>query len=194
MPASTAPIPPRVPRLVAMISGAGRTILNILDQIERGQLRAQLVAVIASRPCEGADKLAARGVPVDTIPGEIAAMDLQRAFESHRADWIVLGGYLKYIHVPPHYRARMVNIHPSLLPRHGGRGMYGLRVHQAVLATGDSISGCTVHLVDDQFDHGAIVLQRSCPVLPGDTPETLGARVMEQELIAFPEALRILIA
>ncbi|MEY4833744.1 MAG: phosphoribosylglycinamide formyltransferase, partial [Planctomycetota bacterium] len=81
--------------------------------------------------------------------------------------------------------------HPALLPRHGGHGMYGHHVHTAVLAAGDAESGCTVHLVDDEYDHGRTIVQRCCPVLPGDTPDALAARVFEQECLAYPEAIRI---
>src|SRR5690606_6846153 len=86
----------------------------------------------------------------------------------------------------------VVNIHPALLPRHGGPGMYGDRVHAAVLAAGDPESGCTVHLADGVYDAGPIVLQKRCEVLPDDTPESLAARVFELELEAYPEALRVL--
>jgi folate-dependent phosphoribosylglycinamide formyltransferase PurN len=88
---------------------------------------------------------------------------------------------------------RVVNIHPALLPSFGGKGLYGLRVHQSVLVSRAKETGCTVHLVDDEYDHGPVILQRRCPVVPGDTPETLAARVFEQEQLAYVEALGMLI-
>jgi phosphoribosylglycinamide formyltransferase-1 len=177
-----------------LLSGSGRTLLNLLDEIDAGRLDAEVALVIASRECLGAQRARERGLHVEVIPGVIPAADLQHRLAAARIAWVVLAGYLKYVNVPPAYVGRVVNIHPALLPRHGGYNMYGDRVHEAVLAAGDHESGCTVHVVDEHFDQGPIILQRSCPVLPGDTPDTLGARVFEQECIAYPEALRLLFA
>jgi phosphoribosylglycinamide formyltransferase-1 len=102
---------------------------------------------------------------------------------------VVLAGYLRLFRVQG-WRGRCINIHPALLPRHGGKGLWGHHVHEAVLAAGDRESGCTVHWVDEQYDHGETILQRRCPVLPGDTPDTLAARVFAEELEALPEAIR----
>ena len=107
------------------------------------------------------------------------------------ADLVVLGGWLSLLRIPPAYAGRVINIHPALLPAFGGKGMYGRRVHAAVIEHGCKLSGCTVHLVDDQYDNGPIVLQRACPVLDDDTPETLAARVFEEEKVAYPEAIRL---
>lgn len=178
-----------VPRLAVLISGGGRLLRNLLDRVEDGTLGAEIPLVIASRPCEGATLAEGRVRNVRIIPGEIPASTLERIFLEFGIDWAVLAGYLRLIRVPESYRGRIVNIHPSLLPRHGGRGMHGRRVHEAVLAAGDLESGCTVHLVDDAYDSGSILHQRRCPVLPGDTPEALAARVFEEELRAYPEAL-----
>jgi phosphoribosylglycinamide formyltransferase-1 len=104
----------------------------------------------------------------------------------------VLAGYLKLVNIPPGYERRVVNIHPALLPGFGGAGMYGHRVHEAVLASGDGESGCTVHFCDEVFDRGPIILQKRCPVLPGDTPDMLAARVFDLECRAYPEALQLL--
>jgi folate-dependent phosphoribosylglycinamide formyltransferase PurN len=177
-----------------LLSGSGRTLLNLLDEINAGRLDAEVALVIASRECLGAQRARERGLHVEVIPGVIPAADLQHRLAGARIAWVVLAGYLKYVNVPPAYVGRVVNIHPALLPRHGGHNMYGDRVHEAVLAAGDHVSGCTVHVVDEHFDQGPIILQRRCPVLPGDTPDTLGARVFEQECIAYPEALRLLFA
>jgi phosphoribosylglycinamide formyltransferase-1 len=174
-----------------MISGGGRTALNLLDAIERGQLAAQLPLVIASGEASpGVQRCRARGLEVVVMPGVIPEADLERVLRAHAIDWVALAGYLKLVRVPGAYRGRIVNIHPALLPKFGGPGMHGRRVHEAVLASGERESGCTVHLCDDAYDTGAIVLQRRCPVLPGDTPDTLAARVFEKECEAYPEALR----
>jgi folate-dependent phosphoribosylglycinamide formyltransferase PurN len=107
------------------------------------------------------------------------------------ADLIVLAGWLCLLEIPAKYVGRILNIHPALLPSFGGMGMYGKKVHEAVLAHGCKVSGCTVHFVDAQYDNGPIVIQRSCPVLEDDTAETLAARVFEQEKLAYPEAIRL---
>jgi phosphoribosylglycinamide formyltransferase-1 len=182
-------------RLAVMLSGSGRTLLNLLDHVDRGALRAVIPLVIASREGLGARRARQRGVPVVLIePGEIPADRLASILTEHRIDWLVLAGYLKLVHIPPAYRGRVVNIHPALLPEFGGPGMYGRHVHEAVLAAGRKVSGCTVHLCDDEYDRGPIILQKSCPVRPDDTPDTLAARVFELECRAYPEALQQLVA
>ncbi len=180
----------RPPRLAVMLSGAGRTYVNLADRIAEGTLDAAVALVVASRECPGADAARARRVPVRVVPGRIPRESLARLFAEFEIDFAVLAGYINYVEIPPGYEGRIVNIHPALLPAHGGRGMYGRRVHEAVLGAGDRESGCTVHLVDDQYDHGPLLLQARCPVLPGDTPDTLAARVFELERDAYPEALR----
>jgi len=181
------------PRLAVLLSGSGRTLLNLLDEIDARRLHAEIALVIASRECLGAERARERNIPTEVLPGRIPAQTLQQRFDSSRIAWGVLAGYLQLLDVPPAYAGRIVNIHPALLPRHGGPGMYGHHVHRAVLDAGDTESGCTVHLVDGEYDHGQTILQRRCPVLPTDTPDTLAARVFEQECIAFPEALRTLL-
>ena len=181
------------PRLCVMVSGGGRTLLTIADEIDAGRLRATIALVIASRECRGVERAGARGFETVVVPGEIEAETLGAMLGARAIDWVVLAGYLRYVHVPPRYRGRIVNIHPALLPAFGGKGMYGERVHAAVLASGATESGCTVHLVDEEYDHGPIVLQARCPVLPGDSVKTLAKRVFELERKAYPEALRRLL-
>ena len=106
-------------------------------------------------------------------------------------DLVVMAGFLKHVLIPEDFDHRVINIHPSLLPSFGGPGMYGHHVHQAVLDRGVKISGCTVHYVDNQYDNGPILLQRSCEVEPDDTADTLAARVFEEECKALPEAIRL---
>lgn len=183
---------PTPPRLLAMLSGGGRTLLNLLDAIDDGRLHAEIVGAIASRPCPGVERAAARGVPTRVVPGVISAADLLALVREHGASWVVLCGYLQKIDLPAELDGRVVNIHPALLPRFGGPGMYGDRVHRAVLEAGEAESGCTVHLCDRGYDTGPIVLQKRCPVLPGDTVATLAARVFELECRAYPEALGML--
>lgn len=180
-------------RLGVMLSGSGRTLVNLLDSIRRGELPARVEVVIASKECLGAQRARDAGIPTLVMPGVIPAEALHAALAPYSIDWLVLAGYLKLVRIPPALEGRVVNIHPALLPEFGGPGMYGHHVHEAVLAAGRRESGCTVHLVDAQYDHGQTILQRRCPVLPGDTPDTLAARVFTEECKAYPEALRLLI-
>ncbi|GJQ29887.1 MAG: phosphoribosylglycinamide formyltransferase [Phycisphaerae bacterium] len=183
--------PGRAPRLAVFISGAGRTLLNLLDAIDRGDLHATIPLVLASRECEGAAKARARGLRTLIEPGEIPAPRLRDILAAHDIDAVALAGYLRRVNLPAEFQGRVVNIHPALLPRHGGPGMFGLRVHQSVLDARDPESGCTVHLVDDAFDTGPILLQRRCTVLPTDTAQSLADRVFLEECRAYPLALAL---
>lgn len=192
------------PRLAVLLSGSGRTMVNLAERIESGTLDAEIAVVVASRACPGAEKARARGLPTLVIPGELAPEEIDRLVADHRADWVVLAGYLRRVPITPALEGRVVNIHPALLPgdgtpgRFGGPGMHGRRVHEAVLdafnAGEVTESGCTVHLCTEGYDDGPVILTRTCPIEPGDTPDTLGARVFAQELDALPAALQLLFA
>jgi phosphoribosylglycinamide formyltransferase-1 len=184
---------PELPRLLIMLSGGGRTMLNLAASIRSGDLPAEIAAVVVSRECAGADAARDLGIPVEVIPGEIPEGDLAALAGGHRAAWVVLAGYLRRVHIPPSLAGRVINIHPALLPKFGGPGMYGRHVHEAVLRAGETESGCTVHLCDGEYDRGRVVLQERCPVMPGDTPESLAARVFEAECRTFPKALRMVL-
>lgn len=184
-------------RLAVLLSGGGRTLLNLLDEIDAGRLDAEVVAVISSRrTAKGVERARARGCDVDVI--RRADFDTREAFAAHQTarllaaepDLVVMAGYLVHYPVPAELRGRILNIHPSLLPRHGGQGMFGDHVHAAVLAAGDAESGCTVHVVDDEYDSGPVVLQARVPVRDDDTVDTLAARVFEAECRTYPEAIR----
>jgi phosphoribosylglycinamide formyltransferase-1 len=176
-------------------------MLNISQAIERGELDAEIVLVISSRrTAQGVERAEALGLPVEVLrprdfPDRAAFCAAQTArLDDARADLVLMAGYLVHFPVPAGYAGRILNIHPSLLPRHGGQGMYGDRVHAAVLAAGDTESGCTVHVVNDDYDQGPVVLQARVPVHTDDTPESLGARVFEAECEAYPAALRLHLA
>jgi len=111
-------------------------------------------------------------------------------FDAYKLNYLVLAGYLKKVNIPIHLGRSVVNIHPSLLPKYGGKGMYGNRVHQAVLDSGDVETGCTVHYVDSEYDHGETILQNKCPVLPGDTVKSLSARVFALEIPTYIAAIQ----
>lgn len=165
----------------------------LLRACEKGAIPAMPLCVIAPR--EGTEAAANAGnVPVVVVePGEAYGVRLLQALEG--ATVVCLAGFTRLLpeEVLERFPQRVLNIHPSLLPRHGGHGMYGRRVHEAVLASGDTESGCSVHYVTDQYDEGAVVMQGRCPVHPGDTPETLAARVLGLEHRIYPEAVRWII-
>ncbi|MFK7961357.1 MAG: phosphoribosylglycinamide formyltransferase [Phycisphaerales bacterium] len=176
-------------RIAALISGGGRTVLNLLDAIEAGTLPVDIGVVISSSPkAAGVARLRERGLTVHCPPrdGHDAISAILR---DSRIDLVCLAGYLRLFRVDPAFVGRVINIHPALLPDFGGRGMYGNHVHAAVLAEGRSETGCTVHVVDDRYDHGPSLLQRRCPVRPDDDVATLAARVFAEEAIAYPEAI-----
>ena len=180
-------------RLAVMISGGGRTLENLVVHIERGSLRAEIGLVIASSACPGAERARARGLPTLVVPGVIEPNTLARMLHDHNVGWVTLAGYLKLLRIPAGFEGRAVNIHPALLPSFGGAGMYGRRVHAAVLDAGCKVSGCTVHLCDDAYDRGPILAQRACEVREDDTPESLAARVFALECDLYPVILQALL-
>ncbi len=173
--------------------GRGSNMSALIAASQDERIPVEFVGVIGSK--SGAPALArAREAGRMTFviePGPDYASRLLAELATLRPDWICLAGYTLFLptEVVAAYRNRVLNIHPSLLPRHGGVGMYGMRVHEAVLESGEAESGCTVHRVTEVYDEGEIVLQKRCPVLPGDTPEILAARVLALEHEAYPEAL-----
>jgi phosphoribosylglycinamide formyltransferase-1 len=163
--------------------------MNLHEKIEAGSLAAQIALVLASRPCLGEERARAAGLKTMILPRSISAQELGTLWRECGIDLVVLAGYLALLPIPDDYRGRILNIHPALLPRHGGPGMYGRRVHEAVLAAGDTQSGCTVHECDDVYDHGRTVMQATCPVLASDTPEALSERVFALECEVYPRAI-----
>ncbi len=184
--------------IAVLLSGGGTTLQNLIDVQSSGALPVRIVQVIASKHgVMGIERAQRAGLPVDAIVRRSfvsAHTYSERLFGQCRqagAELVCMAGFLQLLRIPEDFTHRVMNIHPALLPAFGGKGMYGRHVHEAVLAFGAKISGCTVHFADNEFDHGAVILQRSAPVLDNDTPETLAARVFEQECIAYPEAIRM---
>lgn len=175
-------------RIAVLASGGGSNLQALIDRFQnRADAPARVALVVASRPGVGALERAVRA-GIDTVtlgehPGELG-----RALDSHRIDLVVLAGYLRRVPdaVVERFRGRILNVHPALLPAFGGHGMYGLRVHRAVLEAGVRVSGVTVHLVDERYDEGPILAQWPVPVLPGDTAEGLAARVLRVEHQLLP--------
>jgi phosphoribosylglycinamide formyltransferase-1 len=182
-----------MPRVLVMISGGGGTLATLAEAIAQGRLHAHIAGVVASRACPGVERARSLGINAEVIEGELSAQRLEALVREHGVALVVLAGYLRKVPVPASLAGRVVNIHPALLPRHGGRGMFGRRVHEAVIAAGDEESGCTVHLCDAAYDTGPIVLQKRCPVNIGDTAESLEARVKALEREAYPEAIELLL-
>ncbi len=184
-------------RLALLVSGTGRHLENLARLTQAGELDASVALVVASRPGIGALERAARlELPVWVLEGTrgVSPAELStRIFERLDAEGCgtaVLAGWLKRLVLPPAWDGRVLNIHPSLLPAFGGQGFFGHHVHEAVLARGCKVSGCTVHYVDDEYDHGPILAQEAIRVQADDDAERLAARVFEAELEAYPAALR----
>ena len=185
-------------RLAVLLSGNGTTLQNLIDRIADRRLAARIVQVVSSHPdAGGIDRAIRAGLPVEVVARK-SFPDLagysKRVFDlcrASQAELVCLAGFLQLLEIPPDYAGRVLNIHPALLPAFGGEGMYGRHVHEAVLAHGVKVSGCTVHFVDQVYDHGPIVLQKTVEVRDDDTPETLAARVFVAECEAYPEAIRL---
>jgi phosphoribosylglycinamide formyltransferase 1 len=182
--------------VAVLLSGGGRTLANFLRRIAAGTLPIRIVAVVASRPDAGGVEIArAAGLAVAVFrrrdyPDPSAHSDaINRWLTPYAPRMILLAGYLCPYFASPGFPGPVLNIHPALLPKFGGRGMYGDRVHAAVLAAGETETGCTVHRVNDEYDQGEIVDRRRVPVLPGDDPHTLAARVFAAESELYPEVV-----
>ncbi len=185
-------------RLSVLLSGSGRTLQNFLDLSDSGELKARVVKVIGSRAdAYGLERAAEHGVPAAVVNRK--SFDSAAAFgdaitaelRSAGTELVALAGFLSLYRIPDLYTNKVMNIHPALLPSFGGQGYYGDRVHKAVLDYGCKLSGCTVHFATNEYDAGPIIVQRAVPVMEDDDIHSLAARVFEQELIAFPEAINL---
>ena len=185
-------------KLAVLLSGSGTTLQNMVDRIAADDLQASVELVIGSRPgLKGIERAQSAGLPNVIIERkaftDVAAFshEVFRAIDAAQVDLVCLAGWLCLLEIPPQYLGRVMNIHPALLPSFAGRGMFGHHVHDAVLAHGCKISGCTVHFLDNAYDTGPIIIQRTCPVVEGDTPDALAQRVFEQEKLAYPAAITL---
>jgi phosphoribosylglycinamide formyltransferase-1 len=170
-----------------LLSGSGRTLQNFLDRAARGWRVLDIRCVISDRESAfGLERARRAGIPAHVArdPEQIYAL-LRRT----GVELVLLAGWLRLLPIAPDFAGAVLNIHPALLPAFGGKGFYGDRVHRAVLESGATESGCTVHLCDAEYDHGPILLQERVPVLPDDTPEALAARVFAAECEAYPAAI-----
>ena len=190
------PILNRPIRLGVLISGGGTTLVNLLTERDAGRLAIDVPIVIADRPCGGLDKAQAAQLECELIArrafdgvDQFSAAVFDR-LRGASVDLVVLAGFLARVEIPSDFEHRVMNIHPALIPAFCGHGMHGRHVHAAVLERGCTVSGCTVHFCDNEYDHGPIILQQCVPVESDDTPETLAARVFAAECVAYPEAIR----
>jgi phosphoribosylglycinamide formyltransferase-1 len=192
-------------KIAVLISGSGRTLKNFIELAAEGQLPVDIRLVVSSTPKAGGLKFAEEAsIPTKVIrredfatgpEGDVSFGDaVFAACRDAGADYVVMAGFLKLAPVPPEFAGRVLNIHPALIPSFCGQGMYGNRVHQAVIDSGVKVTGCTVHFVDNQYDCGPIIWQQPVPVFEDDTPDTLAKRVFEAEKEAYPHVLRLLAA
>lgn len=188
-------------RLGFLASHGGSNMQSIIDSINSGNLDAEAAVIISNNSNSGAMERAEKeGIPHYHISGKTHPGDggedtaIVDALKKHDVNLVVLAGYMKKAgpKLLTEFKGRILNIHPALLPKYGGKGMYGMFVHEAVIKAGEKFSGPTVHLVDEKYDHGRILLQREVTVDPGDTPETLAARVLKEEHKIYPEVIRMI--
>jgi phosphoribosylglycinamide formyltransferase-1 len=188
--------------IAVFASGGGTNLQSLIDASKKGVFNGEITALISNNSGAYAlERAKNAGIAAYHISGkkfperDRFVDEILKTLEKHKTNLIVLAGYMKLlpVEIVRKYRNRILNIHPALLPKYGGKGMYGMNVHKAVIESGDRISGATVHFVDEIFDHGVILIQRAVPVLPGDDPETLAARVLKVEHKILPEAVSMFV-
>ena len=185
--------------MAVFVSGGGTTLQNFIDRIAAGELPARISVVLASRgDAYGLVRARDNGIPSVMVPSikykknwESLSAAINEAIGPYDVDLIALAGFMCFYLVPPQFEGRVMNIHPALIPSFCGDKFYGRAVHETVLKAGVKVSGCTVHFADNEYDNGPIIIQRTVPVLDNDTPDSLAARIFEQECIAYPEAIKL---
>lgn len=187
-------------RIAVLCSGGGTNLQALIDAVEAGSIDGEIVLVLSNASRAYALERAGRhGIPAQFVSKKQAGSDeafnevILEKLRGARAELVVLAGYLPIVgaQIVRAYEHRIINIHPALIPAFCGPGMYGRHVHEAVLAYGAKISGATTHFVDEQVDHGGVIMQKSVPVLEGDTPDTLAARVLTVEHEILPQSVRL---
>ena len=185
-------------KLAVLLTGSGTTLENLFEKRAAGKLTADIVAVVSSRPdAYGLERARKREVPALTIERRKFVMPeefSQAIFEAlmpYKPDLICLAGFMSLLQIPEAYKNRVINIHPALLPAFGGKGFYGNKVHESVLKAGCKVTGCTVHVVDNEYDSGPIIAQKAVQVLAGDSVESLAARVQEAEREVYPDVIQL---
>jgi formyltetrahydrofolate-dependent phosphoribosylglycinamide formyltransferase len=184
--------------LAILISGSGTTLQNLIDKINDNSLNARIQIVICSSPdAYGLKRAEQNNIPVaivqhnDYNQSETFSNTIIKEIEKYPVDLIVLAGFLHLFKIPDKYTGKVMNIHPGLIPAFCGKGYYGHHVHKAAIESGVKISGCTVHFVDNEYDRGPIIIQRTVHVHTDDSPDTLAQKVFKEECIAYPEAIHL---
>lgn len=186
--------------IAVAVSGSGRTLENLLVRQKSGDCAYRISCVIASRPdCRGVDIAKEANLPVfchkfPAVKDASLEKDLAGFLNQNKAEWIVLAGFLRPLPILDAWRDRIVNIHPALLPSFGGKGMYGMHVHNAVIAAGATETGATVHFVNEHYDEGATIAQIKVTVVPGESAEALAARVFAAETTLYPDVINRLVS
>ena len=186
-------------RLAVLLSGSGTSVENLFEHIDRGALQAEIVVVVSSKEkAFGLERARKRGVPAIAVPrreypnGAEFNDRLHAALEPYDVGLVALLGFLSLFELRDRYAGRVINVHPALIPSFSGTGFYGRRVYEAVLASGVKLTGATVHFTDEEYDHGAIILQEAVTVLEDDTVGTLSDRVMAAERRLVPRAIQLI--
>lgn len=188
--------------IVFFASGSGTNFQAVIDAIETGDINARITGLISNKPHIGAIERAQKhGIPTKVMaPSSFSNQEeyeevMLKKLKQWQPDLIVLAGYLLKIPavVIRAYPDKIINIHPSLLPKYGGKGFYGLKVHEAVINAGETETGCSVHIVTENYDEGPVIARRTVPVHPDDTPKELAERVLEQEHQLLPDVIRNLL-
>ena len=186
-------------KLSVLISGGGTTLRNLIDRQDSGSLDATVTQVISNNPDAGGLQFA-KAAGIESVVVNHRDFDSVASFSQamfaeirkSKPDLVVMGGFLRRVLIPDDFQNRVINIHPSLIPAFCGKGMYGSKVHAGVIEYGCKLSGCTVHFVDDDYDHGPIIAQATVPVLPNDSANDLAARVFEKECELLPQTINLL--
>lgn len=186
-------------KIGVLISGSGSNLQAIIDATKNQTLDCAEVAIVISNKKDAYGLKRAEQAQIPALFMDPTSFTSRTEYykkiievlESKKVDIICLAGFLLKLepNIIKCYQGRILNIHPALLPKYGGKGMYGHYVHEAVLRSEDKESGCSVHVVDEEFDHGPVLMQRKVPVLPNDTPETLAARILKEEHVLYPQAI-----
>jgi len=186
-------------KLAVLLSGSGTTLQNFIDRIERGELDAEIVCVVGSRKnAYGLERARKHGIPAIAVHRKdyddlsMFSSDIWTAVRAHKAELVVLAGFMSLLDIPEDFEGKIINIHPALIPAFCGKGMYGHHVYEAVLEYGVKLTGVTVHFADAEYDHGPIILQEAVPVLDDDTPDSLAERVQAKERDLYPRAVQLI--
>jgi formyltetrahydrofolate-dependent phosphoribosylglycinamide formyltransferase len=189
---------PKTTNLAVLLSGSGKTLQNLIDKIGDKTLNAKIQIVISSSPdAYGLKRAKKNNIPATVVKysdynsAEVFSNAIIKEIEEYPIDLIILAGFMHLFKIPDKYSGKVMNIHPGLIPSFCGKGYYGHHVHEAVIESGVKVSGCTVHFVDNEYDNGPIIIQRTVPVHEGDTPDTLAQKIFKEECLAYPDAINL---